>query len=75
MVAVANIRGGGVMAEYDGWTLKTLSESGGKLSLSFCHNIRKEVIEHIEKIIPESWAEYRLKGTHKIVKVKLIEME
>ena len=60
---------------YDGWTLKASSKSGERLCLNFCHNTRKEVIEHIEKLIPEPWAEYRLKGTHKIVKVKLMEVE
>ena len=60
---------------YDGWTLKALSESNERLSLTFCHNTRKEVIEHIEKLIPESWAKYRLKGTHEIVKIKLMEVE
>lgn len=60
---------------YDGWTLKALNESGERLCLNFCHNTRKEVIEHIEKLIPESWAKYRLKGTHEIVKVKLMEVK
>ncbi|GAH04327.1 unnamed protein product [marine sediment metagenome] len=40
---------------YDGWTLKALSKSGERLCLNFCHNTRKEVIEHIEKLIPEAW--------------------
>ena len=60
---------------YDGWTLKALNKSGERLWLTFCHNTRKEVIEHLEKLIPESWAKYRLKGTHEIVKIKLVELK
>ena len=55
---------------YDGWTLKSKC-----LHLSFCHYTRKEVIDHVETVIREPWTKYRLRGTHKIVKIKLMEVK
>ena len=56
--------------KYDGWTLKS-----NEPHLSFCHSTRREVIAHVETVIKEPWAKYRLKGTHKIVKIKLVEVK
>lgn len=59
------------MKKYDGWVLK----SGKYLHIGFLHYTRREVIDHVEKVIPETWKNHRKKGTHKIVKVKLVEVE
>ncbi len=58
------------MENYDGWTLKSKC-----LHISFCHYTRREVIAHVETVIKEPWATYRLKVTHKIVKIKLEEVK
>ncbi|GAH32219.1 unnamed protein product, partial [marine sediment metagenome] len=35
---------------------------------------RTEVVKKFEKLMGESWRKYRRRGTHKIVKIKLVEV-
>lgn len=60
------------MAKYDGWTLKC----GEYLRVGYCDYRRSRVIKHFEREMGRgTWKKYRGKGFHKIVKIKLIEVE
>lgn len=65
------------MAKYDGWTLKTKAGKEWHLCIAFCHETRKQVIDHFESLGSTgrgSWLKFRLAGIHRIVKVKLMEI-
>ena len=62
------------MAEYDGWTIK-ISIFNPFLHIFMFAETRTEVVKKFEKLMGESWREYRRRGTHKIVKVKLVEVK
>ncbi len=58
--------------KYDGWTIKSFDRC---LLEWFFHETRSEVIKAFEISVGESWRKYRRRGTHKLVKVKLVEVE
>ncbi len=61
--------------KYDGWVIKV--QFSGKPYFLPWHfrESRRYVIKAFNKSTGGSWRKYRRKGTHKIVKVKLVEVE
>jgi len=57
--------------KYDGWALKV----GEHIRAFSVRSTRKEVIKNFERNLNCSWREYRRRGFHKIVKVRLIEVQ
>lgn len=65
------------MDKYDGWTLKSPGVKRSYLLGSFVHTTRKEVIEHIDKVVVEGYKKWKrgVGKDYQIVKVKLVEVE
>ena len=64
------------MDKYDGWVIKSYCGRNPWFLLWTFAPTRKEVIELFEKQwIGELWKKYRRQGFHKLVKVKLVEVE
>lgn len=58
--------------DYDGWTVK----AGKYLREKFFRDTREDVIREFERLMGKgSWRRYRRGSTHKIVKVKLVEVK
>lgn len=64
------------MKNHDGWTLKVdwLDPSKPYLIPGYFHYTRLGVIKAFEGKMVGRWEKYRRKGHHKIVKVKMIEV-
>ena len=62
-----------MVEKYDGWVLKV----GQYLRAFTFHEKKTDVVKDFERFCggEGSWREHRRKGTHKIVKVKLVEVE
>ena len=64
------------MAKYDGWVIQSLYRQSPDLFLWTFAATRKETIELFDKSWGEGfWKKYRRRGTHEIIKVKLMEVK
>ena len=65
------------MKDYDGWAMKSF----GRIMSWSCQATRREVIKWFEsnndlqKYPQFKWKNFRRRGTHKIVKVRIIEVK
>jgi len=57
--------------KYDGWALKV----GPYIRAFTVRNTREEVIKNFESLLKTSWRKYRRGGRHKIVRVRITEVE
>jgi len=70
------LKGGG-MKNYDGWAMKSF----GHIMPWSCQVTRKDVVKWFEsnndlqKYPQFKWRNFRKRGTHKIVKVRIIEVK
>lgn len=63
------------MAKYDGWVVK-ISVYNPFLHVFMFAEKRMEVVKKFEELMGKGeWRKYRRRGTHKIVKVNLVEVE
>lgn len=63
------------MAKYDGWVIK-VQWSGKPFFLTWhFHEKRTDVVKSFNDGSGGLWRKYRRRGTHKLVKVKLVEVE
>jgi len=63
------------MSKYDGWAIKSFVGKNPWLIPWYFFELRKDVIKDFDDVEGEgSWRKYRRGGTHKLVKVKLVEV-
>ena len=63
------------MDKYDGWVIK-VQWNGSSFFLTWHFRERRtDVVKSFDEGSGGSWRKYRQKGTHKLVKVKLVEVE
>lgn len=62
--------------KYDGWVVKVQWEGEEPFFLTWCFRQRRtEVVRSFNAGTGGLWRRYRQEGTHKLVKVKLVEIE
>jgi len=62
------------MKKYDGWVLKSFSGRNPWIMPWTFRETRKEVLINFKETVGEQFRNYRRRGMHKIVKVKLTEI-
>ena len=63
------------MAKYDGWVIQSLYRQPPDLLIWTFARTRKEAIAVFDKSWGKGlWKKYRRRGTHEVVKVKLVEV-
>jgi len=64
------------MSKYDGWVLKRTVTRKPYLIVHFFHELRRDVIKHIDKAVGVGYEEWKKEHgkNYKIVKVKIIEV-
>ena len=64
------------MAEkYDGWVIKVQFNKKAYFLAWHFREKRTDVIKAFDELTGGVWKKYRRRGTHKIVKVKFVEVE
>ncbi len=61
--------------KYAGWSLKIDWGRKPYFIHSYFHEVRRKVIKDFEETTGLSWRKFRRRGTHKVVKVKLVEVK
>ena len=63
------------MAKYNGWVIKLQFKGKAYFLPWHFRETRTEVIKAFNKNTGGSWRKYKRRGTHQIVKVKLVEVK
>ncbi len=61
--------------KYDGWVIKLQFKRKAYFLAWHFREKRTDVIKDFNEITGGGWEKYRRRGTHKLVKVKLVEVE